>query len=319
MSHPDFEIVIPVWNEQEVLPRLRQRVTAAADKTGLSWRIVVVDDGSTDATPNLLSDWHREDPRVGYLRLSRNFGHQAAVRAGLEISSAPAVVLMDADLQDPPELIPEMVTAWQEGSEVVIGRRRSRREKGLRRVGFELFHANFRFISELPIPANVGTFGLLSRRAVTALNSMPETHRFFPGLRHWIGFRQTFLEYDRDDRAAGKPKQNLRRLLNYAFDAVFSFSEKPLRYCFFVGASISASGFVLALFFIIKRLMGAEEAEMGFTTLVTLVLMLGGGQLMATGLIGVYLGRVYGEVKRRPLFFEDYRVGLDDTERTRPS
>ncbi len=217
---------------------------------------------------------------------------------------------MDGDLQDPPEIIPELLDCRRKGAGIVRAQRRSRKETGVRRLGFDMFYRLFTWISDFPIPPHTGIFGLLDSRAVDELNKLPEKNRFFPGLRSWVGLRQEVVYYDRQDRAGGSPKQSLNRLIRYALDAIFSFSYKPLRIMTGVGACISALGFFLACFFIIKRLLGIEIAPTGFTTLVTVVLFLGGIQLMAIGLLGEYLARIYDEVKQRPLFIIKNRHGV---------
>jgi len=260
-------------------------------------------------------DQCEQDSRFSVISLSRNFGHQAAISAGLASATDDAVILMDGDLQDPPELIPDLLKYWQDGAQVVRAERRSRKETGLRRVGFELFHSLFGWISDFPIPAQTGIFGLMDKKAVSELNRFTEKNRFFPGLRTWIGFREAVLHYDRQDRAAGEPKQSLKRLVKYALDAIFSFSYKPLKVMTAAGILISGAGFILACMFIIRRLSGIEVAQTGFTTLVTLVLFLGGVQLIAIGLIGEYLARIYDEVKQRPLYIVNDRFGRQMEER----
>jgi len=300
---PAVTLVMPVFNEEKVLPALFARLAALFDANpGTAWHAVLVNDGSRDASADLIRAQAARDPRFELLELSRNFGFQAALAAGLAHARGDAIVTMDADLQDPPELIVELVQAWQGGADVVRATRRSRQERGLRRVGMNLFHAFFDRISDFPIEPNSGTFGLLSRAAVDALNQLPERHRFFPGLRAWVGFRTAEVFYDRHDRAAGVPQQTLRRLVHYAFDGVFSFSYLPLRLLTYTGLVVAGCGFALGLYFVIKRLLGIESAQTGFTTLVTLVLFLGGIQLVGIGVLGEYLARVYDEVKQRPLY-----------------
>lgn len=303
MPQPAVTLVMPVFNEQAVLPTLFARLTALFDAhPQIAWHAVLVNDGSRDASAALIRGQSVRDSRFELLELSRNFGFQAALAAGLAHAHGDALVTMDADLQDPPELIVELVRKWQAGADVVRATRRSRQERGLRRVGMDLFHGFFDRISDFPIEPNSGTFGLLSRAAVDALNQLPERHRFFPGLRAWVGFRTGEVLYDRQERAAGEPQQSFRRLVRYAFDGVFSFSYLPLRLLAYAGLLISALGFALGAYFIVKRLLGIESAQTGFTTLVTLVLFLGGVQLIGIGVLGEYLARVYDEVKQRPLY-----------------
>jgi polyisoprenyl-phosphate glycosyltransferase len=301
---PKLSLVIPVFNEEAVLPELFTRLTKLFDENPTSaWSAVLVNDGSRDRSLELLKSQAARDPRFVPVELSRNFGFQAAISAGLAEAldrGAEALVTMDADLQDPPELILEMVAKWHEGAEVVLAVRRSRQEKGLRRIGMDLFHAFFGAVADLRMDSNTGTFSLLDRIAASAVCQLPERNRFFPGLRTWVGFKTAEVLYDRQERAAGQPQQTLLRLLRYALDGVFSFSYLPLRLLTYTGVFVSAAGFVIGSFFVIRRLLGVEIAQTGFTTLVTLVLFLGGVQLIGIGILGEYLARVYDEVKQRP-------------------
>jgi glycosyltransferase involved in cell wall biosynthesis len=302
-AKPTLGIVIPIYNESHGLEELFRRLRLVLDGLpDVEARIIYVDDGSTDDSQSLMLDQRRRDARVTVIELSRNFGQQAAIAAGLAASAADATVVMDGDLQDPPELIPEMLACWRGGAEVVRAERRTRTERGARRWLFDLFHRVFGWLADFPMPANVGVFGLLDRKALDELNRLPEKNRFLPGLRAWVGFEQRAVSYDRDARAAGQPKQSFGRLLHYALNGIFSFSYKPLRIMVLGGSVICVTGFVLATRFVIRRLAGVEQAQMGFTTLVTLVLFLGGVQLVSLGLIGEYLARIYDEVKARPLF-----------------
>lgn len=304
MPPPLLTVVIPVFNEEPVLPELLRRLAAVFDSLGeVRCEAVFVDDGSRDRSAALIADAARRDPRLRLVRFTRNFGHQPALTAGLaHAGHADAVVTMDADLQDPPELIPELVRTWRGGADVVIAVRTRRAEGGLRRLGFELFHRGFGKVSDFKIESNSGTFGLLSRDAVAAFNGLEERHRFFPGLRAWLGFTRAEVLYERQERAAGSPAQTLRRLVRYALDGIFSFSRLPLRLVTYAGLFIAGCGFAVAAFFTVRRLLGVEIAFTGFTTLVTLVLFLGGVQLVGIGILGEYLGRIYDEVKRRPLY-----------------
>jgi dolichol-phosphate mannosyltransferase len=273
--------------------------------------VIFVNDGSHDESAAMILAERAIEPRFSLVDLSRNFGHQPAISAGLAHADADAVVIIDGDLQDPPEVIPSLVAAWRAGGQVILPIRRSRQERGLRRIGFDLFHALFSLISDFEFEGNTGVFGLLDRQAVEEFNRLPERNRFIPGLRAWIGFEQRKVLYDRQERMAGQPKQTLRRLIRYAMDGVISFSLKPLRYMALAGLIISLTGFMLASVFVVKRLLGIEVAQTGFTTLVTLVLFLGGIQLMGIGLLGEYLGRTYDETKQRPLYIVRRRYGVD--------
>ena len=310
---PAIAVVIPVYNEEAVLPELVARLTAMFDSNrGYSWSAILVNDGSRDRSVEFLLGIHAKDPRFKLIELSRNFGFQSALTAGLAAAaSADAAVTMDADLQDPPEIIPALVAAWSGGAEVVRAVRRTRSETGLRRLAFDLFHKLFSALSAYPVEPNSGTFGLLGRAALEAFNRLPERHRFFPGLRAWVGFPRADVPYDRQEHAAGQPQQTLHRLVRYAADGIFSFSYLPLRVLTMFGVFVACMGFAAALFFVLWRLTGSEKAPTGFTTAITFVLFLGGIQLIGIGVLGEYLGRVYDEVKQRPNFIVKKRTGLD--------
>lgn len=297
-----IDVILPLYNEEDNLPLLRERLMASLEKAGVNWRVIYVNDGSRDRTESLAREHNSQDPRFTLVNLSRNFGLQGALAAGLDFADADAVIVADGDLQDPPELIPEMVAKWQAGAQVVIARRKSRRETGPRRWAFEAFHLLFNYLSDYPIPTQTGNFCLLDRQAARHLRALSERHRFFPGLRAWIGFRQEFIHYDRMERHDGTPQQTFPRLISLAMDAIFSFSYKPLRIMTAIGVMISFLGFVLAFSFVLRRLLGIEIAQTGFTTLVTLILFLGGLQLISIGILGEYLGRIYDEVKNRPIY-----------------
>jgi len=304
MPSPVIAVVIPVFNEYAVLPELFARLATLFDaQRDYAWRAVIVDDGSRDDSAGLVRGQAARDARFELVELSRNFGFQAALAAGLSHACrADAVVTMDADLQDPPEVIPALVAAWRDGAEVVRATRRTRADTGLRRVGFDLFHTILGRLSDYPIEPNTGTFGLLGRSAVKAFQQLPERNRFFPGLRAWIGFATADVPYDRHERAAGKPQQTFRRLVRYALDGVLSFSHLPLRLLTYAGIVVGFFGFCLGLYYVVKRLIKVETAPTGFTTLAALVLFLGGVQLIAIGVLGEYLGRIYDEVKQRPVY-----------------
>lgn len=326
-----LDVVIPVFNEVEIIDQLHSRVVAACQATGLQYEIIYVDDGSHDETANWILDKEVSSPRatnknpelrlynhnVSLLRLSRNFGQPSAILAGLKKSTGDCVVILDGDLQDPPELIPEMVRLWQAGDEVVIAQRKTRKETFLRGLAFRTFHWCFRYLSDSNIPANTGTFCLLDQRAASEISALQESHRFFPGLRTWVGFKQTNLQFDRQERAGGQPKQTFVRLIRYALDAIFGFSLKPLRVLTAVGSAICIISFSLAVWFLFKRVIGWETASIGFTTLTCAVFGLGGFQLIGMGILGEYIGRIYDEVKGRPQFVvaeEHHFSGLGPSE-----
>lgn len=296
-----LSLVIPVFNEVECLPELMQRSTHALTRARAAWEIIIVNDGSGPVCSAILADYAKKNERIKVVNLSRNFGHQAAITAGLYTAKGEAVILMDGDLQDPPEIIPEIVAAWEKGADIVIAGRKSRSETGFRGLCFRLFHKIINHLSDFRIHANSGIFGLLSGQAVKELLRFNESNRFIPGLRSYLGFKTEFVYYDRTDRLAGQPKQTFSRLLKYGLDAVFSFSYKPLRLTLFLGFIVffGAGGYAVTL--LVLRLMDIEVVR-GFTTTAVATLVLGGIQLISIGIMGEYIGRIYDEVKRRPMF-----------------
>jgi dolichol-phosphate mannosyltransferase len=301
-----ISLVVPLFNEEDLVAPLHDRVSEVMAALGEPWQVVYVNDGSRDRTLDLLIERQRTDPHIMVVELSRNWGHQPAVTAGLSLAEGDAVVLMDGDLQDPPEVIPEMVESWRQGHEVVLAARRDRGETGLRRWLFPLFYKLLGFVSDYPIPLNAGIFGLLDRRVVDTINGLTETNRYLPGLRSWVGFRTGVVWYSRPERAGGKPKQTLFKLIRYGLDAIFSFSYKPLRLSLALGLLTSVLAMIYGAILIACRLMGVglfgQPVVIGYTSTIVAILMLGGVQLICIGILGEYIGRVYDEVKRRPLF-----------------
>jgi glycosyltransferase involved in cell wall biosynthesis len=302
MSKPIISIVAPVYNEANGIQVFMDEVVKVMRSQELAWELLLVNDGSADQTLDLVKKAKQKTPEIEWVELSRNFGHQAAVTAAITHARGKAVVVMDADMQDPPSLIPELIASWKSGNQVVFARRTDRAETGLRRLGFEAFHKLFRYTIDFPIPKDVGVFSLLDRSAVDEINRLPERNRFLPGLYSWVGFQQGFVEYARDDRAEGEPKQTLKNLLKYALDGVLSFSYKPIRLLGAIGLLTALGAFAIAVYFTVKRLLGIETADTGFTTLVILISGLGGLVLVAIALVGEYVARIYDEVKNRPAY-----------------
>lgn len=301
-----LSVVAPVWNEAEGVEELHRRISLVLDALapGLDGEVVIGDDGSSDGTTEILARLSLDDPRLVVVRLSRNFGHQACILAALSQARGDLIVLMDGDLEDPPEEIPSLVAAHDQGAEIVLAVRASRKDRFLRRVLFREFHRVIGWLSDMPIPENTGTFCLLSRRAAKVMLAMGETNRFLPGLRSWAGFRTARVLYHRQGRFSGTPRQSMGRLFRYAFDAIFGFSYKPLRLSMYVGLLTWICSGLYAVALIATRLMQVNVVP-GFTTTSVLVLFFGGMSLMSFGILGEYLGRVYDEVKRRPLFVID--------------
>jgi polyisoprenyl-phosphate glycosyltransferase len=300
-----LSIVVPVHNEEEVLPLFHARLSRALAAVSTTAEVIYVDDGSTDGTTRILKSLHAVEPNVAFVRLSRNFGKEQAMTAGLRLARGGAVVLIDADLQDPPERIGEMVQAWQDGADVVNMRRRRRDgESWLKIATARAFYRVINRLSEMPIPRDVGDFRLLSRRAVDAVNAMPERNRFMKGMFAWVGFRPVTIDYDREPRACGSSKWHYWKLWNFALEGITAYSTAPLRIATYAGFSSAAIAFLYALYFLIKTLLIGESVQ-GFPTLITVMLFLGGLQLMAIGVVGEYLGRMFMETKQRPLFLVD--------------
>jgi dolichol-phosphate mannosyltransferase len=311
-------LVVPVFNEDEaLLDELVRRLDAVLAALPCPAQIVLVDDGSDEPTRRKLKALAAADRRVTLVRLARNFGHQPAVAAGLDHARGEVVVLLDGDLEDPPELIPELLARWQEGYEVVLARRRSRRLNPLRRVLFAGFYKLFELLADYPVPLQAGIYCLLGRRAWRQLVGLREANRFLPGLRAWVGFPTTTVGYDRAPRGSGRPKQSLLRLFRYAADAIFSFSYKPLRLSLAFGAAVFAVSSLYAFVLLVLRILNVNVVS-GFTTVAVAVFFFGGAILMSNGILGEYLGRVYDEVKRRPLYVVEEVVGPEATAELAP-
>ncbi|HEY9130772.1 MAG TPA: glycosyltransferase family 2 protein [Dyella sp.] len=298
-------VVVPAFNESSVLEAFHARLSAALTGLPLDCAVLYVDDGSSDGTWELIKRLGGHGLRVSGLRLSRNFGKEAAVTAGLDRADADAVILIDADLQDPPELIPELVAQWQAGHDVVYATRTERAgETRLKRLTAAAFYRSMERLSDTPIPRDTGDFRLLSRRALDALRQLRERQRFMKGLFAWIGYRQASVRYQREPRQAGHTKWNYWRLMQLAIEGITSFSTAPLRLATWVGLCSSVLAFAYGIWVLGKALLYGDPVR-GYPTLMLVVLFLGGVQLLALGVIGEYLGRNYAESKQRPLYFID--------------
>lgn len=306
---PELSVVIPVFNEEENLPELYRRLTSVLGGAVSSWEILFVDDGSRDRSWEIIRGLVEADPHVRGLRFSRNFGHQMAFAAGLDHARGHAVVIMDADLQDPPELIPELLAKHREGFEVVYAVRTARHgETFFKRLTARLFYRLLARITSVAIPLDTGDFRLMGRRAVEAFRRLPERHRFTRGLVAWLGFPQTGVPYERAPRHAGTTKYPLRKMLRFAADAITSFSHVPLQLATWLGFLVSGFAFFYILVVIALKFAGISWP--GYTSLMAAILFLGGVQLVMVGLLGEYVGRIYDEVKRRPLYLVAEEAGL---------
>ena len=306
-----ISVVAPVYNEVATVRELHRRLTDALAALG-PYEIVLVDDGSTDGTWEALRELARTDRHLRLLRLSRNFGHQIALSAGLDHARGDAVVSLDGDLQDPPEVIPELVARWRDGSDVVFAVRRQRDgETWFKRATASAFYKFINRVSSVDIPEQAGDFRLLSRRALDALLAMPERARYLRGMSSWIGFRQSEVPYTRDARRAGETKYPLGRMLHFAGDAVTSFSATPIRFVAALGF-VSVALCLVALAWTLYVRFFTDETVAGWTSVIVVVLFLGGVQLLSLGIIGQYVGRIFDEVKGRPLYFVDELVEGDE-------
>jgi glycosyltransferase involved in cell wall biosynthesis len=307
-----LSVVLPVFNERELLPTLHRRLTDVLAASGIRYEIIFVNDGSTDGSWDTILEATRTDARAKALDLSRNFGHQVAITAGLEATRGDAVVVMDSDLQDPPEVIPELYEKFLEGFDVVYAQRRRREgETWLKKITAKAFYRVVRRMTSLDIPVDTGDFRLMSRRVVDDLSRFPEHHRFVRGLVSWVGYRQAPVLYDRDRRYSGRTKFSLARMVVFALDGITSMSIQPLRLASHFGLALSVLSFAGMIAVVIYKLAGGAGLIPGWTSLFVAALFLGGIQLMALGLLGEYIGRIHEEVKQRPMYLVRDRVNVD--------
>lgn len=309
MPRPELSLVIPIYNEEAVLPQLDVRVRELIGRLGLDCEVVFVNDGSRDRSMEMLRLMAGREPRYKVVGFARNFGHQRAITAGIDAARGKAVVVMDADLQDPPEVILEMVAKWREGFDVVYGRRRKREgETAFKLLTAKLFYRVFAAMIPIEVPLDTGDFRLMSRRVVLAMRELRETHLFVRGLVAWVGFKQCAVEYDRAARAAGETKYPLRKMLSFALDGIASFSILPLRFATYLGLLVGFASVLYATAAVITHLVGFTVP--GWTTMVVLVSFLFSVQLLVTGVLGEYIGRIYEQVKHRPLYVVAERLNL---------
>jgi glycosyltransferase involved in cell wall biosynthesis len=309
--YPLLSVLIPIYNESATLEELYGRLTRVLTGIAADYEILFVDDGSYDESPAALHLLHKRDGHVKVVLLSRNFGHQAALSAAIAHASGEAVVCMDGDLQDPPEVIPSLVQSWRLGFEVVYAIRRGRKENILKRSAYRAFYAVLSRVADIPIPQDTGDFALLDRRVVDILKNLPERSRFLRGLRAWVGFRQKGIEYERASRFAGNPQYSLRKLLGLALDGIFSFSTVPLRLVSWLGVASSLIA-MLCIGVVLYFRLFTERAIPGWASTVIPLLLLSGVQLLAIGVLGEYVVRIFIEVKKRPSYLVASRFGFDE-------
>ena len=301
VERPELSVVVPAFNEEENVDAMYRRVVTALAERVDGIELVYVDDGSTDATWDRIVQLAREDERVRGVRFARNFGHQAALTAGVDAARGQAVVIIDGDLQDPPEVIPEMVSRWREGYEVVFGQREAREgETRFKLLTAAVFYRLLGRITNVPIPRDTGDFRLMGPRAVTAFRALPERNRFIRGLVSWIGFPQTAVQYRRQARTSGDTKFPVKKMVRFALDGITSFSFLPLRLATLLGFLVSLFAFLYIAIVLVLKFTGVSWS--GYTSLMASILFLGGVQLLVIGIMGEYLARIFDEVKQRPLY-----------------
>ena len=303
-------VVVPFLDEEQNLPVLYERLRTVLDREQQAFEVLFVDDGSTDGSAPWVSSCAARDPRVKLLRLSRNFGHQLAITAGMDHADGDAVVIMDADLQDPPEIIPDLLRRWREGHEIVYAVRTSRRgESWLKRFLAATFYKTFRRMANVDVPLDAGDFRLVDRKVIEALTHVRELHRFVRGLTCWVGFSQSAVHYERAPRHTGVTKYPFWKLMRLAWDGITSFSSTPLRWMTVIGLIVSLAGLLQAFRVVVGRLLYPDTMDRGWASLAAIMLVLGGVQLLSLGLIGQYVGRIFEESKKRPLYFVKEKVG----------
>lgn len=306
-------VVIPVFNEEENLPVLINRLENVLSEFR-AYEVIFVNDGSQDSSLEILQVNCKRNPSLKVVNFSRNFGHQAAISSGLEYSRGDCVIVMDGDLQDPPEVLPEFIAKWQEGYDVVYAIRKKRKENIFKRSAYFVFYRLMKKVSDIDIPLDSGDFSVMDRKIVDRLNALPERNRFVRGIRSWLGFRQTGLAYERSKRFAGKPKFTFSKLLKLAYDGLISFSHKPLSLASHLGMFITVSSFVAIIVLIVMKIFVGIPL-LGWTSTVVVILFIGGIQLMVLGILGEYIGRIFDEVKNRPEYVVKDVVNLNELEK----
>jgi dolichol-phosphate mannosyltransferase len=310
---PTYSLVVPIFNEEAVIPVLLRRLDALIEAFDAEAEVIVVDDGSSDTSAIVIEAKARADKRYRLIKLSRNFGHQIAITVGLDYAAGRAVIVMDADLQDPPEVVLEMVAKWKEGYDVVSAERASRQgESRFKRTTAHLFYRLMGRLGGVSMARNAGDFRLVDRRALDCFLAMPERDRFVRGMFAWIGFRQATVAFDRPPRAAGISKYSLSKMIGLAANGIISFSDAPLRLALWAGAGVSALAFVYGLSVIGRWALSDPSLERGWSSTIVAIAALGGANMLMTGVIGLYVGRIYAEAKGRPLYIVERAVGFED-------
>ena len=300
---PKYSLIVPIYNEEEIIPELYRRLSAVMNRMDGPVELILINDGSRDRSLQLLRELHQKDPRICYLSFARNFGHQIAVTAGLNFVRGKVIVILDADLQDPPELIPDMIEKWRQGYQVVYAQRTQRLKEGwFKRFTAYFFYRLLKKLADVEIPTDTGDFCLMDRQIVDILNSMPERNRYIRGLRSWVGFQQTAIRFERNPRFAGEVKYTFSKSLALAINGLVSFSIVPLRLSTYLGLVAAVAAILMALLVLYWRLFVPHSPLTGFTIILMAIFFLGSVQLVSVGILGEYIGRIYEEVKARPLY-----------------
>jgi glycosyltransferase involved in cell wall biosynthesis len=307
-----LSVVVPMYFEEEVVDECYKKLTSVLEDNQYNYEIVFVNDGSTDKTPELLKALADRDKRVKVVDFSRNFGHQTAVTCGIDMSKGDAIVIIDADLQDPPEVIKSMVDLWKQGYDVVYGKRAKRKgETWFKLATAKMFYKFLQYMSEVKIPRDTGDFRLIDRKVAEVFKAMPERNRFIRGMIAWIGFNQTFVEYERDERFAGETKYPLKKMLKFAADGIIGFSSKPLKLIANLGVLTVVFSFLIIVYSILSKIFG-KNVESGWTSIMLAVTFFGGVQMIAMGILGEYIARIYDESKNRPLYIVKDKRNFDE-------
>ena len=315
MGNVVCSVIVPMYNEEAVIEETCKRLMKVMDGTGVSYELLFVNDGSRDRSADIIRNIAAGDKKVRLVDFSRNFGHQAAVSAGLDYAAGQAVVIIDADLQDPPEVIPQMLEKWREGYDVVYGKRIKRKgETVFKKVTAYLFYRFLKLMTNENIPTDTGDFRLIDRKVCDAMKRLNEKNRFLRGLVNWVGFRQTAVEYVRDERWAGETKYPLKKMLKFAADGIISFTYKPLKLATYLGFLLSAGGFLYLLYVLYQRIF-LNSTAWGWASIIGINLVFNGITLIILGIIGEYVGRIYEEVKGRPLYIVREEVGFEENEK----
>jgi glycosyltransferase involved in cell wall biosynthesis len=311
-------VIVPMYNEEDVIPETYNRLKRVMEGLGESYEIIFINDGSRDRTGEMIRDICKKDYNVKMIDLARNFGQQTAITAGMDYAIGECIVIIDGDLQDPPELIPDMIKLWRSGYNMVYGKRKSRQgETFFKKFTSKCFYRVLKRLTDVDIPVDTGDFRLIDRKVCNALKQLPERNRYVRGLMGWVGFKQTAIEFERSERFAGKTKYPLNKMLRLAIDGIVSFSFKPLKLATYVGSLVSGASFLYLIFVLVQRLFWPQSTQSGWASLIAVSLFFNGIILLILGIIGEYIGRIYDEAKGRPLYIIGSVENLEGRESPR--